>query len=457
MGNIIDKSESCCKQLLCPIQPETIHAILNKGYSIITNPAEDFKCRKKKILKLIHDYECEINQLYPYHFRYIRDCLGFEYLIFIGTIGPYAIDVVVYWDILGWVVLNEGTNYRRYDIGGGSKLQYSIAKRNCFLTEEQKCLLKAKEDEIIAIKESGKFCALVDKSSEEDFRCAPKCKILEPCNGAKVDCEFILVTAFKNWPLELGRRYKVYINGKCQGEFCEPEVCVRLHGLKKGWHKLAIKLCGNNACGKKYCCIRVKLCHDCCCSSSSSTSCSSSSSSSSKRLCSSWGSSCGCPSSSSSSSCGCNKCCSSSSSSSSCGCNKCCSSSSSSSSCGCNRCSSSSSSSCGCSKCCSSSSSSSSFPNMPPITAVESCDKKYYRYLGDKVRCLSCKGQGCVTCRGPFSSEQRCYMNNSSSNNKSGSSCGCGKNSCKICSNSFPEDNSITQKLDSALQELTRN
>lgn len=425
-------------EFVCNITPEDIHKVLLEGYNIVTECHRDFACRKKDLYCLWARYRCLFNPYFPQVFKFFRDPLGFEYLILIGTVGNFAIDVVLYWDNFGWIVLNEGVCFRRYNFGGCSKLQYSVAQRKPLILADEKCRFEAKKQEIDAIVANGDF--VFGPNTYVDWRFKPRIKIMEPCKGKKIKCcDFTLALCLTNWKLaDCGKSYHVYIDGKYVKTVFTPEpIKLDLHHKKKGWHCLEVRLF-DECC--RYAKISAKtkfyLCKDCkCFDSSSSSSCSSSSSSSSSSTtqdpCLKPKHKFPCDSSSSSSSSSCSSssssdCCSSSSSSdcsssSSSDCSsssskwKCkkvkkCSSSSSSSDCS----SSSSSSDCSSSSsssewiCKKKSSSSSSTTTCPSTTTVE---QDFYCYENSYSCPSTCSSTSCsssTSCPDPCKGEVKC-------------------------------------------------
>ena len=392
MGLNIDTR--CCNNFgmrssACPITAEDIHKFLSEAYVILTDCQMCFEERKEKIACLEKKHRCFVNINYPYKFSFTRDCFGYEYLIYIATIADFAIDMVVYNDLYGWIVLNTGTCVRKYNFGGCSKLQYSVSKRRDLCGDD-----RHKYDMRIAeIERKRVDCDFYGvKDVVLDWRCKPRCEFIEPCHGSKVDEKFAVLVRISNWNMrENFRHARLYVDDHCLHTIYNCDLFyVDLCGHKKGWHTLTLKLYDENGkfigigCEQKVCLSKAKKE----CSSSSSSSCCPSSSSSS---CSSSSSSSCCPSSSSSSSCSSSSsssCCPSSSSSS-------CSSSSSSSSC----CPSSSSSSC---------SSSSSSSCQPPSSSSE---ESSYHYKFQSSYC--CSSSSC-----PSSSSSSCPSSSSSTEMK---------------------------------------
>ena len=473
MGQSVCKGKNCEDCTCCPITAEDIHRVLGQVYGVVTDCKKSFEERKKILCCLQDKYKCFINPFFPHYVQFKKDCYDYEYFILIATVKKFAIDVVLYWDLQDWVVLNSGTCYRHYYTGGCSKLEKSVAVRKPIKGEygriyeakkrQIKCILnkqcEKKKDcssssSSSCSSSSSSSCSSSSSSSScEKKKCKkPEIKITYPKNHAKVGCDFCLKFEVKNlgkqclewcWAGKKGGKVK-----KCN------EVKIHLEKAKKGWNCVELKLI--DKCGKVVACKKQKfyLCKDCChssssssCSSSSSSSCSSSSSSdcfvkdsyccdssSSSSSCSSsssssWcgkckssSSSCGCDSSSSSSSCPsssssssswCGKC---KSSSSSCGCDSSsssssCPSSSSSSSSWCGKCK-SSSSSCGCDSS-SSSSSCSSSSSSSSSACVNPYDKKYS---------VSCGGYGWNKNHGSYSLKKRFEKCDSSSSSSSCSS-----------------------------------
>ena len=368
MGNKLSNQSGSINPLSVdgsPVQPEDIHKIILKGYEIITNRNSTFGTREKRINKLYSKYSCLINPLYPHFYNFIRNSFNYEFFVFIGTIGNYAIDVVLYFDLLGWIVLNDRSCFRNYNTGGSNKLQYSVSKRKTNLNAQEKSVVDAKKQEVEhSIKnENLKF----GPNIFVDNRYQPLCRIVEPANNSKVDYDFWLKVSVKNWKLSSkGKHYIVLIDGKLTRKINHKDpISISLDGYAKGWHNIEVILVDESKCKTDYrTSIKVYLKPNCSSSSSSdsSSSCSSSSDSSSSDSSSSCSSSSDSSSSDSSSSCS-SSSDSSSSDSSSCLSSSCysssdsssCSSSSDSSSC-----SSSSDSSIYCSTCCSSTENSSS-------------------------------------------------------------------------------------------------
>ncbi|SHO33625.1 Hypothetical protein BQ3484_557 [Cedratvirus A11] len=462
MGQSVCKGKNCEDCTCCPITAEDIHRVLAQVYGVVTDCKKSFEERKKLLCCYQDKYKCFINPFFPHYVQFKKDCYGYEYLILIATVKKFAIDVVLYWDLQDWIVLNSGTCYRHYYTGGCSKLEKSVAVRKPLKGEygriyeakkrQIKCILnkqceKKKESSCSSSSSSSSSCSSSSSSSScEKKKCKkPEIKITYPKNHAKVGCDFCLKFEVKNlgkhclewcWAGKKGGKVK-----KCN------EVKIHLEKAKKGWNCVELKLV--DKCGKVVACKKQKfyLCKDCCHSSSSSSSCSSSSSSSWCGKCKSSSSSCGCDSSSSSSSCSSSSSssdcfvkdsyCDSSSSSSSCSsssssswCGKC---KSSSSSCGCDS-SSSSSSSSWCGKCkssssscgCDSSSSSSSCSSSSSSSSSSSvCVNPY-----DKKYSVSCGGYGWNKNHGSYNLKKRFEKCDSSSSSSSSCSSSSSSSSC---------------------------
>lgn len=349
------------------ISCQEILQIVLQAYTIASDPGQEFLCKEKELQCLYKKYQCLFDEYEALFYQFVRNSYGYQLLMIIGKIQDYWVNLVAYETSVGWKVLS-GSPSRRCD-DDCNKFQNVVTKNRSLTGDWER--YESRKNTINAMIQNCTFD--YGPSTLVDYRTKPCIQIVEPCDLAKVQCEFWLKVSISNWMLQdHGKNYKIFIDG-CELEtvYTQEMILVRLHGACKGWKKLTVKLydeCGRYARVKQT--IRVKLCEDCNCEGfrkeSSSSDCSSSSSSS-----------CGCSSSSSSSSsdCGCQgkkkrhhkkkkhhrkhkKCCSSSSSSS-------CSSSSSSDICGCSSSSSSSS--------CSSSSSSSSCSSS---SSSEECEEK---------------------------------------------------------------------------------
>jgi len=212
MGQDISHNETNRYFTFLQIKAENIHSKLNELYTIITSKAP-FENRKRTVKKIYKDIQPYINIYYPHMFQFIKDCYGTEYFIFIATIGRYAIDMVMYYDMKDWIVLNSGMNYRLYNIGGTSKLRDSVSERSEASNMYDIKLIEKRIAEVDKIKRDCDY--KLDDDTIIDFRCQPKIKIINPRDGDEVDREFKLVVDVDKCNLREGYRYyKVLVNGK---------------------------------------------------------------------------------------------------------------------------------------------------------------------------------------------------------------------------------------------------
>ena len=261
------------------IQPEDIHKVILKGYEIVIDRNLSFSTREKRIAKLYQKYSYLINPLYPHFYNFIRNSFNYEFFVFIGTIGNYAIDVVLYFDLLGWIVLNDRSCFRNYNIGGSNKLQYSVSKRKINLTAQEKSIIEAKKQNIEQSLKNEKFKQ--GPNIFVDTRCQPVCKIVEPSNRAYVNSDFWLKVSLKNWELsQKGKHYLVLIDGKVKRKIYHKDpISISLDNYSKGWHTISVVLVDESKCKTNFQ-SSIKVYLDPKSSSSSTTSSSSSTSSS---------------------------------------------------------------------------------------------------------------------------------------------------------------------------------
>lgn len=220
------------------ITSEQIHAVLNQLYTIVTSKAS-FDQRKMEIEKLHDKYLPLYNHYTPHLFQFVRDCYGIEYFIFIATVGYYAIDMVMYYDLKEWVVLNTGMPFRTYITGGFSKLHNSVSKRSPPINSDDIVMYNSRKQFVDSIDLTNKYDYGPDVVY--DYRSIPKIKILEPPDNSIVPSEFRLVVDVIRW--KLGKRYyRVLINDK---EYMivnssKDQVIIKLH--KPGHNKITVQL-----------------------------------------------------------------------------------------------------------------------------------------------------------------------------------------------------------------------
>lgn len=244
----------------CPVTAEDIHRVLLEAYDILTDCSLCFDDKKEKLYCLDKKFRCYIDTNRPYTFKYYKDCYDFEYLVYIASVGDYAIDLVVYKDLGDWINLDTGSCVRNVKYGGCSKLQNTVSKRRDLCGKEKE-LYEAKRKEIDHLKINGEFC--YGKNSVLDWRCKPKCEILKPCDLEKVDCKFAVLVKIDNWNMCKGGKHAKVFLGDCEvAKITECDlVYVDIKGHKNGYHTLCVKL--YDECDKYIglCCERqVKIC-----------------------------------------------------------------------------------------------------------------------------------------------------------------------------------------------------
>ena len=224
------------------IKSEDIHKILLSVYSKLTNTKNDFETRKEILQHMYNKYQKYINPIFPCIYQFTKTCFEYEMFVFIGTIGTYAIDMIVYYDLFDWIVLSNRTNFRSHSsVGGGNKLQYCVSKRKTHLSESDIKHLENKKREVETIISTG--CTEFTDTLADDSK-KSSCKILQPEDGQRVDCVFIMKLEFSNWKMpDKNNHYKVFIDGdECATISNYDPISVNLHGYKRGPHKIIVKL-----------------------------------------------------------------------------------------------------------------------------------------------------------------------------------------------------------------------
>src|SRR2546423_1495961 len=99
---------------LCPISSNDIYVVLGQAFQILKQQDRTFMCKKKELYCLYKKYRCLIDPIFPSYYLFVKDCYGNPLLLFIGTIGRFAVDVVLYKDIFDWIILDTGSCRRKY-------------------------------------------------------------------------------------------------------------------------------------------------------------------------------------------------------------------------------------------------------------------------------------------------------------------------------------------------------
>jgi hypothetical protein len=218
------------------IRAEQIHKELNEVYVIITTPNCTFEERYEKVKRYYKKYRFLINPYFPHMFNFVRDCYGIEYFIFIATIGMYAIDIVMYWDLKDWIVLNTGCQYRVYNRGGSSNIQNNVSKRLGPTVADDKVLFETRKRLVDDIRNKQDFT--YNDYTIVDFRNKPKIRIVEPIDKSVINGEVPLKVELEHWHK---KGFHVYVNGKEQIYVDKPkDVLLRLP--KRGWNRITVQL-----------------------------------------------------------------------------------------------------------------------------------------------------------------------------------------------------------------------
>lgn len=145
MGNVVSSNPNQ------DVKSEDIHKVLLSVFTKLTNTKQPFELRKGLLTRTYEKHKSCINPLFPHLFQFTKTCFEYEFFVFVGTIGSFAIDMVVYYDLFDWIVLNDRTNFRSYKTTGSSKLQHCVSKRKTLLTEEDRAQLDEKKREVETI------------------------------------------------------------------------------------------------------------------------------------------------------------------------------------------------------------------------------------------------------------------------------------------------------------------
>ena len=277
------------------VKPEQIHKILLSIFSKLTNSKNSFDERKTILDRVYQKYKPYVNPLFPHIYQFTKTSFEYEIFVFIGTIGTFAIDMVAYYDLFDWIVLNDRTNFRSYQTSGSSKLQHCVSKRKTAFTSEDKAQLDSKKREVDTIistlynddyenyttdilDEKTKTMRKVQGGTRQTHQnttrstqpppikhvptkevlTPPKptkessnklnstkspCKILIPEENEKVDCEFLMDLEFGGWEMSKTRGYKILIDGETRGAFNNIDpISMNFHGCNKGIHVIEIQL-----------------------------------------------------------------------------------------------------------------------------------------------------------------------------------------------------------------------
>jgi len=226
-----------------------------------TNAFDEKKCKVQNLFQL-YLADC-IDKTKAWKFD-VSECGSFQFLTLIFTINGYSVNMVVYFDGIGYVLLNQGSCRIKYD--NNKRITESVVQN--LVTKGNTC---------------GKSCSLktnvlyaYDKKndkvvSECNFELTPKVVILSPkkcqnINGKSTTLRFTAVDINFLNTLE----YVVFLDGV---EYIRLEqiIPVLIHFKNHGKHNIAVKIW--DVCSQQYLaesCVDVKVEDKC---QSSSTTC----------------------------------------------------------------------------------------------------------------------------------------------------------------------------------------
>lgn len=179
--NLLDSHKFTC---------DHAHQLVNFMYNIVTSPSCSFERRKCKIYELIGNIAKMFSKKSLLKYSFEKDEHGNEFFLFIGTIGQYAIDLVLYTELNGnWIVLSDGSCIRNCKTDCCSDLTYAVSKR------KQECAYTCETYE--AIDEEPKHCFVYDAAKDECKKVPksdknPEISIVSPDDCDKVPCCFRL-------------------------------------------------------------------------------------------------------------------------------------------------------------------------------------------------------------------------------------------------------------------------
>jgi hypothetical protein len=97
--------------------------------AIVKSPTSRFEEKKCKLFNFIESFKTYISCNTPYRVSLTKDSNGFEYFVFIATLGVYCIDIVLYRDVHGWVMLTDGSCVRTPVADCESEMAYAVSVR----------------------------------------------------------------------------------------------------------------------------------------------------------------------------------------------------------------------------------------------------------------------------------------------------------------------------------------
>lgn len=252
--------DNCCNYT-CTEVVQLVYKVYNLFVGANFDTFEQKKCA---VLNLYQDkiVNC-LNLSYAHKFE-VSSCGQFQYLFFIATIGTYAINLVVYFDGYGYVLLNQGSYRLRYENCknvADSVVTRDVVKYPSVVTDLALCEAK-----------TGVLYCYDKKCDKVSSRCGlvrnPFVKILSPKKCQNIDKSVCVRFNVVDFDFCAGNTATVFVDDV---EFIvlNEVLPVTVHFKCEGKHSIAIKL-WDNCCGMfvAEAKVDVKICD-----SSSSTSC----------------------------------------------------------------------------------------------------------------------------------------------------------------------------------------
>lgn len=257
----------------CEYSATQLLEILVSIYNAFTDTCDSsFESKKCKILNLFQLYliPC-IDKTRAWKLD-VSHCGDFHFLTMIFTINGFAVNMVVYFDGIGYVLLNQGSCRIRYD--NEKKIASSIVQ-HCITSSTKPCGKSCELKENILYAYDKKCNKVV---SECNFERCPKVNILSPKKCKNVDkcttLRFDVVDINSFDSLE----YVVYVDDVEYIRLCQV-IPVVVHFKCHGKHTITVKVW--DICSQKYiadACVDVKVEDKCTstttsCTTTTSTSC----------------------------------------------------------------------------------------------------------------------------------------------------------------------------------------
>jgi len=147
----------CPQKFPCSYAQEIVTSLKN----IATTPSCSFGRRQCTLYNLIENLKHLFSADAPFISFFMQDSNGFEYLTFIGTIGPYSIDLVMYKDLGGnWILLTDGSCVRTCRDSCCTDISYTVSRRKGI------CTLSCDEYHGIGSGENKEVCYLYDPTKD---------------------------------------------------------------------------------------------------------------------------------------------------------------------------------------------------------------------------------------------------------------------------------------------------